>query len=47
MITLQSMMLILLGVLGACLAVIVIAPAYHRRVVRPTTDAIRQSVPIT
>ena len=41
------MMLIVLGFLAASLGVIVIAPAYRRRVVRLTTEAIRQSVPIT
>ena len=41
------MMTVALGFLVAILGVIVIAPAYRRRVVRLTTDAIRQSIPIT
>ena len=41
------MMMVALGLLAAVLGVIVIAPAYRRRVVRLTTDAIRQSIPIT
>ena len=40
-------MLIALGVLLATLAVILVAPAYRRRIARLTTDAIRASVPIT
>jgi chromosome segregation ATPase len=45
--TLHSMMLVLLGVLLATLVVIIVAPAYRRRVMRLTSDRIRQAVPLT
>lgn len=47
MFTLQSIMLVLLGALLAALVVIAVAPAYRRRVIRLTSERIRQSVPIT
>jgi hypothetical protein len=45
--TLHSMMLVLLGVLLATLVVIIVAPAYRRRVMRLTSERIRQAVPLT
>lgn len=47
MFTLQSLMLVALGILLASLVVIAILPAYRRRVQRLTGDEIRRSVPLT
>jgi len=45
--TLQSLMLVALGILLASLIVIAILPSYRRRVQRLTGDDIRRSVPLT
>lgn len=47
MFTLQSYMLVALGILLAALVVIAILPSYRRRVERLTSDAIRASIPLT
>lgn len=47
MFTLQSYMLVALGILLASLIVIAILPSYRRRVERLTSDAIRASIPLT
>lgn len=47
MFTLQSLMLVALGILLASLVVIAILPAYRRRVQRLTSDEIRRSIPLT
>ncbi len=47
MITIQSAMLVALGFLVAALITLFVAPAYRRRAVRLTTDAIRRSMPLT
>jgi uncharacterized coiled-coil protein SlyX len=45
--TLQTLMLVALGILLASLVVVAILPAYRRRVERLTTDEIRRSIPLT
>lgn len=47
MFTLQSLMLVALGILLASLIVIAILPSYRRRIQRLTGDAIRRSIPLT
>lgn len=46
-ITIQSAMLVALGFLVAALITVAVAPAYRRRAVRLTTEAIRRSMPLT
>jgi len=46
-ITIQSVMLVLLGFLAAALFVLLLVPAYWRRAVRLTTRQLRQSMPLT
>ncbi len=47
MFTLQSLMLVALGILLASLVVITVLPAYRTRIRRLTTDDIRRSIPLT
>ena len=47
MFTLQSLMLVALGILLASLVVIGVLPAYRRRIQRLTSDQIRGSIPLT
>lgn len=47
MFTLQSLMLVALGILFASLLVVAILPSYRSRVQRLTSEAIRRSVPLT
>jgi hypothetical protein len=47
LLTLQSMMLVVLGILIASLLVVAILPAYRSRIRRLTTDEIRRAVPLT
>ena len=47
MITIQSAMLIALGVFLAGFAVFLLAPFYRRRAARLATDALRRSMPLT
>lgn len=47
MFTLQSLMLVALGILLASLLVVTILPSYRRRVQRLTSDQIRSSIPLT
>ncbi len=47
MFTLQSLMLVALGILLASLIVIGVLPSYRRRIQRLTSDQIRGSVPLT
>jgi chromosome segregation ATPase len=46
-INIQSIMFVVLGFLVASLFVLLIAPAYRRRIVRLTTEEIRRAIPIT
>lgn len=45
--TIEAVMHVALGLLVAALAVLVILPAYKRRTVRLTTEAIKRSMPLT
>lgn len=47
MISIQNFMLVALGFLFAALIVSLVAPAYRRRAVRLTTEAIKRSMPLT
>lgn len=47
MITIQSVMLVTLGVLLAALACLILGPAYRRRVARLTAAAIKRALPMT
>ena len=47
MLTIQSVMLVLLGFLSAILVVFVLSPAYRRRVERQAVDALKRSLPMT
>lgn len=47
MFTLQSLMLVALGILFASLLVVAVLPSYRSRVQRLTSDAIRRSIPLT
>ncbi|MDX2257333.1 MAG: hypothetical protein NW205_00300 [Hyphomicrobiaceae bacterium] len=47
MLTIQSAMLVVLGVLIACLAGLLIVPAYYRRTVRLTTERLKRAMPLT
>lgn len=47
MFTLQSLMLVALGILFASLMVVAVLPSYRARVQRLTSEAIRRSVPLT
>lgn len=47
MITIEMVMLALLGFLTAALLALFIAPLYRRRVARLTTDALKRSMPLT
>lgn len=47
MISIQSAMLVALGFLVAALLALIILPAYRRRTIRLTTDAIKRAMPLT
>ncbi|MDX2288112.1 MAG: hypothetical protein NW217_04745 [Hyphomicrobiaceae bacterium] len=47
MISIQSVMLISLGFLAACLAGLLIVPAYYHRTVRLTTERLKRAMPMT
>lgn len=47
MLTLQSLMLVALGILVAALVVVAVLPAYRNRVQRLTSERIRSSIPMT
>lgn len=47
MITIQTVMLVLLGFFGACLLALLIAPAHRARIVRLTTEQLKQAMPLT
>ena len=47
MFTLQSLMLVALGILFASLLVVAILPSYRSRIQRLTSDEIRRSIPLT
>lgn len=47
MFTLQSLMLVALGILCASLIVVAILPSYRSRIQRLTSDEIRRSIPLT
>lgn len=47
MITIEMVMLVVLGFLTAALAAIFVSPLYRRRVARLTTEALKRSMPLT
>lgn len=47
MITIQSVMLVTLGVLAAAFIGLLVAPAYRRRTVRLATEALKRSLPLS